>query len=341
MNCMPDDSKQITQPVSSKKPKKPRKETDGPWKDALEFFLEQFFALFFPDWGKQINWKKKPKALTPDLPDQSGTKICDRIFEVELLNGEKEIIFLHLEIQGQKQEELPHRMMTYNFGTHKKHGKPVVSIAIALDKKLVCSSGLFEQIHPFKNEPYLQFWYDIIKIWSFKGREEELKKKDNIFALVVLAQLAIMDDKNDQELRKHKKTALFRELFTRGLKKDIIEKLYKIIDWLIPLDPKHMIALQEEIQQTAQTENWPGWDPVYVNTFEQVGMIKGREKGRQEGLRSVLDKQLRRRFPHDITAKHLHLLEKADSDTLAMWAENLMDAKNIDEVFATTHLAHS
>src|SRR3990167_3124837 len=284
MNCMPDASKQITQqPVSWKEPKNPRKKTDGPWKDALEDFLEQFMDLFFPNWSKKINWGKKPKALTPDFPDQFATEISDRIFEVELLNGEKEIIFLHLEIQGQKLKELPYRMMSYNFATHKKHSKPVVSIAIALDKNLVCSTGLFEQIHPFKNEPYLQFWYDMIKIWSYKGREEELKKKDNIFVLIVLAQLAIMGDKNDQELRKHNKTALFRELFTRGIERKTIRKLHKIIDWLIPLDPKHMIAFQEEIQQTAQTENWPGWDPVYVNTFEQVGIIKGREEGRHEG----------------------------------------------------------
>ena len=83
-----------------------------------------------------------------------------------------------------------------------------------------------------------------------------------------------------------------------------------------------MPKFEEEIQQTAQTENWPGWDPVYVNTFEQVGMIKGREEGLQTGLQkgesSLLAKQLKRRFPREFNAEHLHLLEKADSETLSI-----------------------
>jgi len=72
----------------------------------------------------------------------------------------------------------------------------------------------------------------------------------------------------------------------------------------------------------------------------QEGIKEGIKEGRQEGLRSILDKQIRRRFPHDFTAKHLNLINGADSDTLSMWGENLMDAKNIEEVFASTRLTH-
>ena len=62
-----------------------------------------------------------------------------------------------------------------------------------------------------------------------------------------------------------------------------------------------------------------------------------RQEGRQEGLqkfRSSLDKQLRRRFPHDVTARHLHFINEADSDMLSLWAEKLMDAESVEEVFA-------
>lgn len=70
---------------------------------------------------------------------------------------------------------------------------------------------------------------------------------------------------------------------------------------------------------------------------ETEGLAKGRAEGRaegcQEGLKSILERQLKRRFPQDITAHHLNLITNADSDTLSLWGENLMDAKNIDEVF--------
>jgi hypothetical protein len=48
----------------------------------------------------------------------------------------------------------------------------------------------------------------------------------------------------------------------------------------------------------------------------------------------MLDKQIRRRFPNTVTAKHLHLINDADVDMLSLWAEKLIDAKMIEEVFA-------
>lgn len=63
-----------------------------------------------------------------------------------------------------------------------------------------------------------------------------------------------------------------------------------------------MITFQEEVKETAQKEKWADWDPVYVSTFEKVAMIKGRE----ESLKNILDGQIRRRFPHDVTEQHLH-----------------------------------
>lgn len=65
----------------------------------------------------------------------------------------------------------------------------------------------------------------------------------------------------------------------------------------------------------------------------QTGRQEGRQEGRQDGFRSMLDKQIRRRFPHDVTAQHLHLINDADSKTLVAWGEKLIDAANIDAVF--------
>ena len=82
------------------------------------------------------------------------------------------------------------------------------------------------------------------------------------------------------------------------------------------------------------TENW---ETPYISTPQRVGMILSRK----EGISSLLTKQLKRRFPRELNEGHLHLLAEADSDILLMWAENFVDAKNIDEVFAETCLAHS
>ena len=75
------------------------------------------------------------------------------------------------------------------------------------------------------------------------------------------------------------------------------------------------------------------WETPYISTPQKVRIIQGRQ--------DTLSRQLKHRFPNDVTPSHLHLINKAGSETLSMWVENIMDAKNIDEVFAETCLAHS
>ena len=72
---------------------------------------------------------------------------------------------------------------------------------------------------------------------------------------------------------------------------------------------------------------------AFVEEGLQKGLYKGRQEGRQESLKNILDRQIRRRFPHDVTSQHLHLINEADSETLSDWAENLVVANSIDEVF--------
>jgi hypothetical protein len=349
-------------------------ETDGPWKDVLEHFFQPFLEFCFPEWAKQIDWKKGYKTLKADLPAREGTQICDMIFEVTLLTGKKSLLLLHLEIQGQKQKDFASRMMGYNASIYKRKKRQVISAAILIDDDPSWRPDCFEQQHPFTGKLYHQFFFDTVKLLDYRGKEEELKKEKNIFALVFLAQLAVMESRKNQDLRKERKTALARELFTRGLKKDTISKLYKFIDWLIKLDPEHMKTFEKEIVKVAGRESWQDWDPVYVSTFEQVGMMRGMEKGMEKGLkqglvkgleqgleqgpeqgleqglvkgleqgleqgrleslRNTLDRMLRRRFPTKVTAKHLHRIDQADADSLAQWAENLVVADAIEEVFS-------
>ena len=62
------------------------------------------------------------------------------------------------------------------------------------------------------------------------------------------------------------------------------------------------------------------------------GMQQGMERGRVEGERAVLERQLRRRFGRlpPATARRLDRASPAD---LEAWAENVLDAGTLDEVF--------
>ena len=64
----------------------------------------------------------------------------------------------------------------------------------------------------------------------------------------------------------------------------------------------------------------------------QQGMQRGMRQGRVEGERVVLERQLRRRFGplSPAIAQRLHGASAADLET---WAENVLDADTLDDVF--------
>ena len=70
--------------------------------------------------------------------------------------------------------------------------------------------------------------------------------------------------------------------------------------------------------------------------YAQYLRQEGRQEGLQEGERTVLERQLQRRFgtlSPEITEK----LSVASSVDLENWAENVLDAKTLDDVFGSNH----
>ena len=64
----------------------------------------------------------------------------------------------------------------------------------------------------------------------------------------------------------------------------------------------------------------------------EQGILQGMEQGRVEGERTVLERQLKRRFGllPPATAQRL---ERASADDLETWAENVLDAQTLGDVF--------
>ncbi|MFI0347913.1 MAG: Rpn family recombination-promoting nuclease/putative transposase [Chthoniobacterales bacterium] len=335
-------------------------ETDDPWKQALNLFFKPFIELCLPHFTSRIDWSKGYESLSTELheifPDsKKGKRISDMLFKVFLNNGKEQKILIHLEIQGQKQAGFPHRMYVYNYRSYDKHKRqdPVISVALLLDEKNSWRPDCFEMIDPFLEKPYLQFSYHVVKFLDYAEKKQELQQQKNIFSIIILAQLAVMEGKKNPDQKLKNKLALTRELYQRGLKKEEISQLFVLVDWLIKLPEDLMITYKKQVKETAEEEGWDQWDPVYVSTFEQVakieareegikarqeglqeGLQEGRQEGRQEGQSSLLSKLLNYRFPRAVTAKYLELINNADGETLSTWGERLMEATSIEEVFS-------
>ena len=66
----------------------------------------------------------------------------------------------------------------------------------------------------------------------------------------------------------------------------------------------------------------------------EQGIEQGMRQGRAEGERAVLERQLRRRFG-PLPAKTVELLQSAPEADLEAWADKVLDAGTLDEVFDT------
>ncbi|MCY4565894.1 MAG: DUF4351 domain-containing protein [Gammaproteobacteria bacterium] len=64
----------------------------------------------------------------------------------------------------------------------------------------------------------------------------------------------------------------------------------------------------------------------------QQGMEQGMQQGRVEGERAVLERLLRRRFGL-LSPKVAERLGQASAADLETWAENVLDAPTLDDVF--------
>lgn len=71
----------------------------------------------------------------------------------------------------------------------------------------------------------------------------------------------------------------------------------------------------------------------YVTTWERRGIEKGIEQGFMQGEATVLKRQLSRRFAA-LPAWVEERLDGAQRDELESWADRVLEAKTLEDVFA-------
>ena len=105
--------------------------------------------------------------------------------------------------------------------------------------------------------------------------------------------------------------------------------------WIHRVALRRMIPGQEvprtqtlEETETMLAERVTEW----TREWKREGLVQGLEQGRLEGERATVQRQLTRRFG-PLPQVALERLAAADAQTLGLWAERLLDAPSLDEVF--------
>lgn len=170
------------------------------------------------------------------------------------------------------------------------------------------------------------------KLLDRRPQWAKLEGDPNPFAVVVMAHLKAQETVGDADARYRAKWSLTRGLYRRGYNRADVLELYRFIDWVLALPEELEQQLWNEIRIFEKEERMP-----YLSYAERIGYRKGAQEGEQRGEqregRRVLEKLLRRRFarlPDWVEER----LTSADAATLEDWAERVLDAESLEQVFA-------
>ena len=107
---------------------------DSPWKDVLENFFPEFMLFYFAPAHAQIDWSKGYKLENTELRQvvrdaELGKRFADVLVSVTLSNGQPRLMYIHVEVQGERDNTFALRMFTYSSGVWRKLALNLVPLA--------------------------------------------------------------------------------------------------------------------------------------------------------------------------------------------------------------------
>ena len=284
-----------------------KQETDLPWKYILNLYFKSFMELCWKDRAKEINWGKKPKFLDKELikitKDAAiGNRVVDKLIEVELINGNRCCILIHLEIQATQNPDFNKRMFVYRYRLRDVYDQPIASIALLLDddpywRPCSYSESLWD------SEIIMRF--PIIKLIDYNEQVQELEQSTNPFAIIILAQLIALK-KQEIELKLTSKIKITRKLYILGFNKKEVLELFKFIDWIIALPKESEIKYMRNVAKLEKEE----FNKNFICPAEQLWLEQGVGKGKKEVAASMLEKKMSLKLINEVTGIAIEEIQK-------------------------------
>lgn len=271
-----------------------RSDYDGAWKAALEKYFKEFLELLFPAIHNQVDWNKGYEFLDGELEKVSvdaktGRRYTDRLVKVYYQDGTEEWLLIHVEIQSSPELKgvFARRMFTYWSRLTDRYQVDVVSLAVLADTNSNYRPNTF---YFNRSGTEITFTYPMVKLVDFESEANwaSLESDNNIFALLVMAQIKAKRLKGNNEGLFDFRLGLTRSLYIRGYNREQVVELFHFIGWMIRLPEMLEYRLVEAVKRVEEEFKMP-----YINTVEQYGIKQGIEQGRREAEERAAEEQLK------------------------------------------------
>lgn len=223
-------------------------------------------------------------------------------------------------------------LFTYNYRLYDKYRRPIASLAVLADDRPHWKPQSYGY-ELFGCRHYLEF--PTVKLLDYQPQAQALLVDPNPFALVTAAHLLTQQTKGDDRQRLAAKWRLAKLLYERNWDKQRIIDLFSVIDWMMQVPKDLQNQLWQDIEQLERNRTMP-----YITSVERIGIEKGIQQGMQQGMQqgirqgesALLERQLTRRFGPP-SAETLARLQAATVEQLEQWADNILDATTLEDVF--------
>ena len=307
----------------------PHAEYDSPWKEIIEQYFPDFMRFFFMQAYEEIDWKRKYTFLDQELQkiipkSETGGRRVDKLVKLFLKNGKERWLLLHIEIQGQKDNDFEERVYIYNYRIFDRYKKPVISIAILTD------DNPNWRPHSYHHELWgHKLSLDFLTKKLLDYDQEALAVNDNPFSIVVLAHLQTIQTRRSPEDRYTAKLKLAQLLYQRGYTYQEVWKLFRFIDWIMTLPDELDQQLTTELHKLQETNQMR-----YVTSIERSAMEKGWQEGlldgETSGLQSGILGVLRTRFGNYLDDIMFRLQRINDTETLLQLNTQAVTVDSLD-----------
>lgn len=271
----------------------PAAEFDGPWKEALGWYFGPFLQFFFPDAYAAVDWSRGDEPLDAELQQiapeaEAGRGTVDKLVKVWTRDGAETWVLVHVEVQSQHDAGFARRMYAYNHRLEDKYGRMPVSLAVLGDESRAWRPA---EHRAGRWGCEVRFLFPAVKLVDYRDREAGLAADPNPFAAVTLAHLKTLETRGDPDARRGWKVRLVKGLYDRGLDRERVIRLLRLIDWMMTLPPPAQQAFRQEISDYERGKEMP-----FVSPLEQIWLEEGKEKGRQEGRYEGIEAVLEARY---------------------------------------------
>ena len=183
----------------------------------------------------------------------------------------------------------------------------------------------------------INYTFSMSKLIDFESNWAALEQSDNVFALVVMAQIKAKRVK-EGSARKDAKIGIIRLMYERGYSKQQIQELFNVIDWMIQIPSALNEDFLNAIYAIEEDKN-----VSYINTAEQVGLEKGEligiqkgekigiQKGIKQGEASLLKRLIVKKFG-SIPDWAESLIDDATSAQIDAWGDNILTAESLESL---------